>query len=80
LKHSVPPFELPKITSFVSGIFMPMASASPLWSITAKSVMPRMTRRDLILLTASSTVQSAVLVMMPSAELIFSSRKVASVE
>jgi hypothetical protein len=40
LKHSVPPLELPKITSFVSGIFMPMASASPLWSITAKSVMP----------------------------------------
>jgi hypothetical protein len=36
----VPALGLPKMATFVGGIFKPTFSASPLWSINAKSVTP----------------------------------------
>ena len=51
----VPPFGLPKISNFVGGIFMPTFSASPLWSISAKSVMPVACRIPFNFSTVSST-------------------------
>jgi len=36
----VPAFGLPKINNFVGGIFMPVFSASPLWSTRANNVTP----------------------------------------
>ena len=36
----VPALGLPKINSFVGGIFIPAFSASPLWSINANKATP----------------------------------------
>jgi hypothetical protein len=36
----MPHLGLPKMSSLVTGIFIPTFSDSPLWSMSAKSVMP----------------------------------------
>jgi hypothetical protein len=36
--RGVPPFGLPKISSFVGGIFSPTFAPSPLWSMSANRV------------------------------------------
>jgi len=53
--RGVPPFGLPKISSFVGGIFIPTFAASPLWSISAKKVISLARRIFMSLFTVSST-------------------------
>ena len=53
--RGVPPLGLPKISSFVGGIFIPTFAASPLWSISANRVISLDRRMFLSLSTVSST-------------------------
>jgi len=53
--RGVPPFGLPKISSFVGGIFIPTFAASPLRSISAKKVISLARRIFMSLFTVSST-------------------------
>jgi hypothetical protein len=51
----VPPFGLPKISSFMGGIFIPTFATSPLWSISANKVISLDHKIFFSLSTVSST-------------------------
>src|SRR5262249_9207271 len=63
--RGVPPFGLPKISSFVGGISIPTFAASPLWSMIANRVISLDRRIFLSLSTVSSTEGLLGILTMP---------------